>query len=278
MTEPIWAHPEAIERDYEKALTQYARRLQRACNELLIPETSRLVDMAPRRADALESSEEPNEGTWADHLGAILAAILAATQGKRLLNLFRGMRGAASALDIGVAAYAGQVSDHNRRQAVRITRRVYGEPYSCSEPWLDDLLRAWELENLKLIRSIPERYVDDLQGVVIRAINEGQSSTALRETIRATYPQPVNRARLIANDQVGKLNARLTQYRQEAMGIKEYRWRGVLDARERPEHRRREGDVFKWSNPPYDGHPGQAIQCRCWSQAVWPPRDEVKLT
>ncbi len=82
------------------------------------------------------------------------------------------MAGPASASDVGVAEFGERVSRFNLRQFVKLVRRVYGEPYAKAEPDLDKLMRAWELENLKLIRSIPERYVDDLQGVIIRAINE----------------------------------------------------------------------------------------------------------
>lgn len=275
---PKWNPPAGIERAYEKALKQYARRLQRASNELLMPELPEIVYLARRyRPDALESSEEANEGSWVDQLNAILTNVLGAALGTKLANIFAGMKGSGSASDIGVNRFGDQVSEHNKRQMLRQVKTVYGERYRRAEPWLQDLLRAWELENLKLIRSIPERYVDDLQGTIIRAINEGQSVTDLRDTIRATYDQPVNRASLIARDQIGKLHSRLTQYRQESIGIKSYRWRGVMDLRERPHHRRREGDIIQWSKPPYDGHAGQPIGCRCWAQPVWPPRDEVRL-
>ncbi|MAL98274.1 MAG: phage head morphogenesis protein [Alteromonadaceae bacterium] len=277
MPDPAWAHPEAIERSYERTLTQYAKRLRKASNELLIPEASRLVDMAQRyRPDALESGEEPNEGTWVDQLNIILTSVAGVALGKRALDAMGSALKRVSAM--GIPEFARQVSDHNRRQLNRLVRRKYGERYSRAEPWLDDLLRAWELENLKLIRSIPERYVDDLQGTIIRAIQERQTAPQLREIIRATYDQPVNRARLIANDQIGKLNGRLTQYRQQSIGVEEYVWQGVMDTRERPEHRQRQDKLFKWSDPPYDGHPGQAISCRCWPRAHLPSRDKVKLT
>ena len=278
MAEPKWAHPEAIEREYTKTLKQYARRCQRAVNEMLIPEVPRLVEMAGMRGDALAEGEEENEGTWADWLNEILGTVLAALLGRRAQQVFEGMAGPASASDVGVTEFGERVSRFNLRQFVKLVRRVYGEPYSKAEPDLDKLMRAWELENLKLIRSIPERYVDDLQGVIIRAINEGQSATDLRDTIRATYDQPLNRAETIAVDQIGKLNARITEYRQRNIGITEYRWRGVLDFRERPHHRRREGRVIKWSKPPWDGHAGTPIRCRCWAQPKWPSRDDVTLS
>ncbi|RKQ97141.1 SPP1 gp7 family putative phage head morphogenesis protein [Kushneria sinocarnis] len=274
-----WAHPEAIEQGYEKDLKRFARRCQRACNELVIPEIDSIVSEAQRfRPDALDDTESSQSGTWIDKLNSALRSALGSVLGNRFLSIFSGMRGPSSPDDVDVNGYGEQVSRHNNRQFRKIIRKAYGEEVSKSEPWLDDLLRAWESENLKLIRSIPERYIDDLQGVIVRAINEGQTSRQVQRTIKSTYDQPVNRAALIADDQIGKLNAQITRHRQESVGIKEYRWRGVLDNRERRVHVNREGEVFKWSKPPYDGHPGQPVRCRCWAQPVMPPREEVNLS
>ncbi|WP_241971166.1 minor capsid protein [Actinobacillus lignieresii] len=54
------------------------------------------------------------------------------------------------------------------------------------------------------------------------------------------------RARLIARDQIGKLNARLTQLRQQQIGVKSYIWRTSLDERVRKWHKSREGERFDW--------------------------------
>lgn len=278
--------PVGIERNYAKTLKQYARRLGKASNLILIPEVPRLVDMAGRyRPD--DAGSAVAERSWVDRLEELLEGTLgvvtstqegglAAVVGRYRSELDQ-LPGPSTPGDVGVASYAEQISDHGRRQIVRMARAQYGEQYARAEPWLADMLRAWESQNLALIRSIPERYVDDLQGTVIRAINQGQSATDLSATIKSTYDTPVKRAQLIADDQVGKLHSQLVQARQQAIGVKEYVWRGILDARERPEHRAREGQTYKWTNPPSDGHPGQPVRCRCYPQPVWPPRDEARL-
>lgn len=278
MAEPRWARPEGIEREYETTLKRWARRLQRACNELLMPEVDRLVAMAKAsRADDISESEAESDGTWSGELNAILVTVLGAAEGRLRADLFSDMKGPRRVDDIDVRDYARRVSEHDRRQIQRIVRRVYNENYSRAEPWLDDLIAAWERENLKLIRSIPQQYVDNLQGTVIRTINEGRSATDLKNTIRATYDQPVNRAKLISNDQIGKLHSNIVQFQQEGVGIREYEWDTIIDGRERAAHRRRNGETFKWSSPPSDGHPGTAVHCRCRARPIWPSRDKVRL-
>ena len=46
-----------------------------------------------------------------------------------------------------------------------------------------------------------------------------------------------------------------------------YTWRTQKDRYVRDEHKKREGVVFEWDDPPYDGHPGEAYGCRCWAEA-----------
>ncbi len=49
---------------------------------------------------------------------------------------------------------------------------------------------------------------------------------------------------------------------------KTYIWRTVGDSRTRSEHADREGKIFRWTNPPEDGHPGEPFGCRCWAEVA----------
>ncbi len=48
----------------------------------------------------------------------------------------------------------------------------------------------------------------------------------------------------------------------------EYIWRTVGDGRVRSSHAERNGKVFSWEDPPEDGHPGEAYNCRCWAEDI----------
>ena len=76
------------------------------------------------------------------------------------------------------------------------------------------------------------------------------------------------KARIIARDQTHKLNSLLTRLRNEQLGVDAYIWRTMRDDRVRKAHADREGKVFRWQDPPPDGHPGYPINCRCHSEAV----------
>ncbi|VFR81175.1 plasmid-related protein [plant metagenome] len=174
-----------------------------------------------------------------------------------------------------VEMVARQVDRFNAGEWTRLLRRAYGVDVLTADRGIAPLLRMWEAENIGLIRSIPNKYLDSLHGQVVAAVQRGTPLREMTAIVRNTYDVPRKRAELIARDQIGKLNGQITEHRQRTAGIDEYRWRGALDERERPEHVAREGQAFKWTDPPPDGHPGHPIRCRCWAEPVLPLLDDL---
>lgn len=117
--------------------------------------------------------------------------------------------------------------------------------------------------NVGLIKSIPEQYFDKIEQAVMAGIQGGMLNTTLADDLEKAYGISKSRAKLIATDQLSKINSRLSQIRQQKLGITHYTWSTSHDERVRHEHKLRDGKLFAWHNPPFDGHPGQPIRCRC---------------
>lgn len=250
-----WLYPAAIEREYVRFVQDYAARITDAVERLVVPA------MGLVRADDL--TQPPEDDRWYTAMElAFTEAVAAAAISDEVLR---------EVLDM----FARRVEAFNARQLHETLRRAYGVDIFLTEPGLAPLMRVWEAENLRLIKSIPVQYVQTLQGRIVAAVQRGETLRSLTKVIWDTYGLPRNRAELIARDQIGKLNGRLTAYRQQNVGVKEYRWRGTLDERERDEHVDREGETFSWDKPPPDGHPGQPIRCRCWPEAILPSLDDL---
>ena len=139
---------------------------------------------------------------------------------------------------------------------------------------LKQLEEIWVRENLDLIGSLEAETLRKLRDELTRLIAEGIPDAEIESRLTAFLKNQLgvetNRAVLIGSDQVGKLNSRLMQFYQRSAGITEYRWQTMMDARVRPRHRARQGKIFKWDEPPEDGHPGEAIRCRCVADPVIP--------
>lgn len=162
--------------------------------------------------------------------------------------------------------YAERADDWNKEQLGKQVRAAAGVPLSAVERPTQNRVPAFVQENVALIKTVPERAMERVEKLVAEAASSGMRPETLAQKLLEIGDIAENDARRIARDQIGKLVANINEDRQRALGADTYVWRGVMDNRERDEHREREGQVFRWDDPPEDGHPGEAIQCRCWAE------------
>ena len=172
---------------------------------------------------------------------------------------------------VASAAFVGDTNNINKAMFNKAIDRSIGVDLNSivQNEGLEDILTGITRENVNLISSIPDEYFKKIETIVFNGTTRGNKASSMIKQIQETYYVTNNRAKLIARDQTSKLNAALTQQRSENLGVTEYIWRTSGDDRTRETHKRNNGKVFKWSNPPKEtGHPGQDIQCRCVAQPI----------
>ena len=122
---------------------------------------------------------------------------------------------------------------------------------------LEDSLISSTNENVKLIKTIPQQYFDKIETIVFNGTMQGTRARSMISEIVEIGFSTSKRAKLIARDQTSKLNSALNRQRQENLGVEEYIWRTAGDDRVRDSHKRNNGKVFRWDDPPDEtGHPG----------------------
>ncbi len=133
---------------------------------------------------------------------------------------------------------------------------------------------AWVSGNVSLIKTIDDRYFEQIPDVINEAYRTGTNTRDLTKEIQGRFDVSEYNAERIARDQMGKLNADVTQARQEQVGVKEYMWVTSGDDRVRESHAELNGTIHSWNDPPeVDGervHPGGPILCRCSGEPVLP--------
>lgn len=148
------------------------------------------------------------------------------------------------------------------------------------EPWLAELQKNWVAQNTSLIKSVPSQYLAKVEQVVRAGVINGTASREIAKQIKDVSGVTDRRAKIIARDQVNKANGELTRYRQQDLGVDQYKWVTAHDERVRgnpsgrfpgavPSHYARDGKTFSWSEAPSGGHPGMAILCRCFASPVF---------
>lgn len=243
--------PRAAELAYAQELLGVARRAQEGIRK-----------HAPRISKLVAKSKAPRADDIADDLQRLMQVLRntfeiptreARAIANRMLSMvdFSQMRGMAD-------AYADLLTLN---------------PMLGQEKWLPEAMEIATAENVALIKSIPSTMFDRVQKMVGDAVMMGLRPEQLAVAIYDEFGVSENRALLIAQDQLGKWFGSLQRSRQLDAGILQFEWAASSDERVRESHRRREGKVYAWANPPDGEIPGQAIRCRCVAVPVVPDWD-----
>lgn len=144
-------------------------------------------------------------------------------------------------------------------------------------PAMKDVLQATIKQNVSLIKSIPQEYLSEVEGLVMRSVQQGRKLDELTDDIELLYDVTRKRAALIAVDQNNKATSAMTKARQLSLGITEGTWfHSHAGKKPRPTHKKMNGRKFKLAEGMYDPHekrrvmPGELIHCRCTWRPVIP--------
>lgn len=151
---------------------------------------------------------------------------------------------------------------------------------------MQQLLDVKTAENVALIKSIKNQYIEQVGAVIRENVVSGQRSTTLITEIKERGNVSESRAKLIARTETAKTTSQITQLRSEALGSTTYYWSASGDERTRPDHQAMDGMLCKWSDDTVysdDGgktwkkrsaiggveiKPGEIYNCRCTSMPV----------
>lgn len=194
-----------------------------------------------------------------------------------------------TALNIGQ-----KTSDWNNAQWRRIMISVMGVDLFTQEPWLVDQIRSFAKQNVGLIKDLSTQTVASVNQAITDGFQRGMRIETIRKEILSKskldpgrFKKSANRAKLIARDQVAKMNGQLTQLRQEEIGVARYTWRSSFDERVRQSHKNMNGKICRWDDATVvlgsnkktwiqrssingvNKHPGQDYQCRCTPEPMF---------
>lgn len=128
---------------------------------------------------------------------------------------------------------------------------------------MNDVLQATMAENVSLIRSIPQQYLTQVEGLVMRSVQTGRDLGTLTKELEQRYGLTRKRAAFIAKDQNNKATAALTRVRQEEAGIKQAIWvHSHAGKVPRPTHLANDGEPYDVTRGWFD--PDPKVRKRIW--------------
>lgn len=140
-----------------------------------------------------------------------------------------------------------------------------------------DVLKASVHENVALIKSIPQQYHKNVEGMVMRSVARGRDLGTLSKELQEQYGVTKRRAALIARDQTNKAFSAFHESRAKEMDLTEAIWRhSHAGKKPRRKHLAADGTRYKVGVGLPVGDkgqhvvPGEEINCRCFRQFVIP--------
>jgi SPP1 gp7 family putative phage head morphogenesis protein len=172
-------------------------------------------------------------------------------------------------LGIDIADWSVRVEEWHRDKFAMILKSALGLDLSSqmSEEDVRDEVQLAVERNVALVKGLSDDLKKNVEQLTFNAMIQQKPRKELGKELAKRLDVSRSRANFIARDQTTKLATDLDQMRQEQAGIKEYKWRHSGKAHPRPEHVARDGKIFQWAKPPWDGHPGQAPNCGCKAMA-----------
>lgn len=140
-----------------------------------------------------------------------------------------------------------------------------------------DIMKATIEANVSLIKSIPQEYLKNVEGAVMRSVQVGRDLGALSKELQQKFGVSKRKAALISRDQNNKATSAFQRARQQELGITEAIWMHSHGGKEpRKTHVAMNGKRYNVAEGMYDSEvkefvfPGQLINCRCTSKSVIP--------
>lgn len=243
--------PEQQIREYRAALRRVTSALEREVRDRVFPQIDSLLAEAGTRDDGVRTDD------WGARLADLFMASRAAL-GPQIDEAERRME-----------SLGDEVEERATDEQIRAIRATMGvRPTFYDDDQVRGIVNAWKRENGAFITNLSDESVQQMMDEASRAVRSGRTNREIRDGLRKRFGISDRRARTIARTEISQLNAQITRERQRELGIEGYYWMTSGDERVRDEHDAREGEFFEWDNPPDDGHPGEAVMCRCTSRAA----------
>ncbi len=241
---------------YNAELQRMIRAIKKDINELIIPEVRYL-------------SPEYTADGWLDTITEKIA-LLRQRWSSELFNQFANETASSFVQAANLRNYT-QVEKEMKRFGINVFE---------SNETLSEYVSASAYDNSRLIKSIKEQYLDQVESIVTTNMRAGQRPSAITKLISNQFGVSERRAKVIARDQTSKINADLTEKRMRASGVKYFQWVTSKDARVRDRHDAIANKVTKygkgiyaWDDLPLSDKgvpisPGKDYQCRCIARPV----------
>jgi len=250
--------PVMNENEYRVALGKLVREVRKDINEQIIPIVK-----------SIETQYTADAVSWVDLLTSTIDRVIAKWQSPEFNQLAQLL----------ASRFVQTTADITRGRFERSMKSVGLNIYGDS-PAIQGYIDASIYDNVGLIKSIPDQYLERVRSIVNTNVRAGLRPSAMIPQLVNQFGVTERRAKFIARDQTAKVNGDLAEKRQINAGFPYFQWDDSDDERVRHSHEELANrvtaygkGVYRWDNLPLgkDGKPikpGYEYGCRCVARPV----------
>jgi SPP1 gp7 family putative phage head morphogenesis protein len=174
--------------------------------------------------------------------------------------------------DVFVKEIAAADKEGWRRMSAEIGRGIVKEIDSAP---IAPVMAEMKREQVRLITSLPTEAAERVNRIVVEGLSTGRRAEDIAKEIYATGEVTHSRATLIARTETGRAATTLQAARAQHAGSQTFRWVTAGDYDVRSSHKKLNGTVHRWDEPPVcdapsiRGLPGTTFNCRCFASPIF---------
>lgn len=254
---------DAIGIQYNAKLQRLVRRIKKDVDGHLMPLIRRLAREYVQDSGGLVPSS-PRVATtdaWSDQILALM---------RFLFDRWRS-----EPVNAGARRIAEEFVQSALKRSERDMKRSAGIDIFSGSEKMRDYLKASVQQNVQLIQSIPQKYLEEVETLVMANMRAGMRPSYIERALSQQFGVTSRRAKLIARDQTSKIQGEIGRRQQQDAGFKYFRWVTSHDQRVRHHHAvlgskitKYGKGIYSWQDLPMGEKgeptfPGQPINCRC---------------
>lgn len=239
---------------------QYNAKLQRLVKQVKADISKEIMPLVRQLAPEYTQDAVATTDAWSDLITNAMSFLFAKWQSERV--------------SAGAQRIASEFVQASVKKSERDMKKSVGIDVFSGSKTMQDYLHASAQQNAQLIKSIPAKYLEEVQTLVMGNMRSGMRPGYIEKALQEQFGVTQRRARVIARDQTSKIQGELNRKQQQGAGFTHFRWLTSHDSRVRHDHDVFEHRVTKygkgvylWSDLPLEKgvpvSPGSPINCRC---------------
>lgn len=245
---------------------QYNAKLQRLVKQIKADIAKEVMPLVRQLAPEYTQDAVATTDAWSDLIANAMSFLFSKWQNERV--------------SAGASRIAGEFVQSSLKKSERDLKKSAGIDVFSGNSVLQDYLKASAQQNAQLIKSIPAKYLEEVQTLVMANMRAGMRPSYIEKALQEQFGVTQRRARFIARDQTGKIQGELAEKQQRGVGFEYFGWEDSDDERVRHWHHELATrvtaygvGVYRWDNLPLGPKgtpikPGSDYACRCIPRPV----------